>query len=818
MSGKEGASAKAPCSSSVHNGGGKRQQSRKSQKRHDYKKKTLQQQADNKQWNGGGFTAQETRILVQYLQEYCQGACEAHTNNKKAKNNHEKQQKNKESPSSSSLLLTMGQDDNDDDGTMILAGIPFPRLDNQVLSGPWLSFPKEVSPRQRKTIHTTCADLGLYHCAMGDEEQDRSMAISIYCDVFSSLSGFPTHHQRRSNNNNDNPYRPWICRQENRSSLYATQRIMRDKIQQLVDQPWQCLRDRDALDMEQLIDMDLSTMTVPPKGTDPQQKMSSSSSSSSSTTWILIDTPDKMKQCIRELTSMTEKGQEEKVTELGFDLEAFNPHPYCQRTCLLQLTSNLGKEYIIDTLAEGVWDTIHGLAPLFRDPTIVKVGHSMGGLDVQCLFRDFGITIVNAFDTYEAAKVLKLPSHGLAAVCQYYGMPMETTTEYVSLKDHHQTMDWRKRPLTSSMILYGRYDVHYLLALRKLMMRDLVLLSTDNNTMSFDATSYIGALQQMEDMEDQLYEEWIAQGNDTNDHDNNKANANYNLAAKNDDSHHPVTTDTTNGVDTTNGYHKDVIMMREGVHAMEAIEHRQGPITPDNGGDPDENDDYDYSNDDKGDESNVTGLVTVDKLRMQAQLMTTITESQYRCRGMAKAALEFHFKNDLFVTLLRGGREKKQQARYNNKKGQKKKQRHLPGQQQQHTPCTKSQIVLFEQLVQFRLRLADSRECLPGFVCSLEELVLLCAGRPTNVDALRIIDYHLPERLGVAATRHILDLTRQSLQRDRVTTSHFDDKALRKYYQRPASCWSMTDKLLLGSLAVSGLGMVISLVARRRWR
>ena len=101
-------------------------------------------------------------------------------------------------------------------------------------------------------------------------------------------------------------------------------------------------------------------------------------------------------------------------------------------TCLIQLATNHGKEYVIDPLANDVWDCIHGLAPIFANPNIVKIGHSIGGLDVRCLHRDFGIFIVNAFDTYEAAQVLKLPSKGLAKVCQYYGMSSSSSSSLSS--------------------------------------------------------------------------------------------------------------------------------------------------------------------------------------------------------------------------------------------------------------------------------------------------------------------------------------------------------------------------------------------------
>lgn len=137
----------------------------------------------------------------------------------------------------------------------------------------------------------------------------------------------------------------------------------------------------------------------------------------------------------------------------------------------MQLATSTGKAYVIDPLAPGVWDEIAGLAPIFADPDIVKVGHAIGGMDVPSLHRDFGIFVVNAFDTMEAAQKLRLPSCRLDMVCEHYGLKDSRT--YKHLKANYQMCDWTKRPLTDDMIQYGLYDVHYLLKLRTLMMRDL---------------------------------------------------------------------------------------------------------------------------------------------------------------------------------------------------------------------------------------------------------------------------------------------------------------------------------------------------------
>lgn len=167
---------------------------------------------------------------------------------------------------------------------------------------------------------------------------------------------------------------------------------MKRAIEALIDQPGDCVRDGiDLVDIRQSENATLAS--VAPPGLD---------------NWLLIQSDTAMKTCIEELHQI-------HPTLIAFDLEACNISKYAQLTCLLQLAvadrdRTTQKQYIIDTLAPGVWDEIHGLQPFFADPLIVKIGHSIAGLDVKCLHRDFGIFVVNAFDTYEASKVLKLLS------------------------------------------------------------------------------------------------------------------------------------------------------------------------------------------------------------------------------------------------------------------------------------------------------------------------------------------------------------------------------------------------------------------------
>lgn len=110
-------------------------------------------------------------------------------------------------------------------------------------------------------------------------------------------------------------------------------------------------------------------------------------------------------------------------------------------------------DFIIDTLA-----LRHHigpiLAPIFADPGVVKVMHGADS-DIPWLQRDFGIYIVNLFDTGRASRALSFPSAGLAYLL--------STFAGVTADKRHQLSDWRQRPLPDDMLAYARSDTHYLL-------------------------------------------------------------------------------------------------------------------------------------------------------------------------------------------------------------------------------------------------------------------------------------------------------------------------------------------------------------------
>ena len=70
------------------------------------------------------------------------------------------------------------------------------------------------------------------------------------------------------------------------------------------------------------------------------------------------------------------------------------------------------EDFIIDTIAlkKHLGDALRGI---FDDPLITKVLHGANS-DIEWLQRDFGIYVVNMFDTGQAARVLGLASKSLA--------------------------------------------------------------------------------------------------------------------------------------------------------------------------------------------------------------------------------------------------------------------------------------------------------------------------------------------------------------------------------------------------------------------
>ena len=128
------------------------------------------------------------------------------------------------------------------------------------------------------------------------------------------------------------------------------------------------------------------------------------------------------------------------------------------------------KDYIIDTLA--LRDNLHELNEIFTNPQVVKVLHG-ADMDIQWLQKDFGLYIVNMFDTGQASRFLKFPSISLAYLLKEY-------CKVIANKEY-QTADWRTRPLPKDFIKYAREDTHYLLYIYDELRKKVIADAKTNN-------------------------------------------------------------------------------------------------------------------------------------------------------------------------------------------------------------------------------------------------------------------------------------------------------------------------------------------------
>eukprot|EP00397_Hematodinium_sp_SG-2012_P004499 GEMP01004511.1.p1 GENE.GEMP01004511.1~~GEMP01004511.1.p1 ORF type:complete len:1099 (+),score=243.05 GEMP01004511.1:40-3336(+) len=174
----------------------------------------------------------------------------------------------------------------------------------------------------------------------------------------------------------------------------------------------------------------------------------------------LEDTPLIMVNTKKELDIMI--AELKQVPEIAIDLEHHDLHSYHGFTCLIQLSSR-SKDYIIDPF--GLFDELHVLNEITCDPAILKVFHG-ADLDIQWLQRDFGVYVVNMFDTGQACRVLSLP--GGASLRNLYELKCGFSPDM-----KHQTSDWRQRPLPDAMIEYARSTTHYLLYAYDVLKQDL---------------------------------------------------------------------------------------------------------------------------------------------------------------------------------------------------------------------------------------------------------------------------------------------------------------------------------------------------------
>ncbi|KAK0428290.1 hypothetical protein QR680_010714 [Steinernema hermaphroditum] len=139
------------------------------------------------------------------------------------------------------------------------------------------------------------------------------------------------------------------------------------------------------------------------------------------------------------------------VAEFAVDIEHHHLRTFRGIVCLIQISTRT-MDYIVDPFP--LWKELHILNEPFTDPKILKVFHG-GESDIKWLQRDFGIYVVNMFDTGRAMRILEYPKFGLAFLVKHFCD--------VDLDKQFQKSDWRIRPLSDEHINYARCDTHYLL-------------------------------------------------------------------------------------------------------------------------------------------------------------------------------------------------------------------------------------------------------------------------------------------------------------------------------------------------------------------
>ncbi|XP_077370820.1 exosome complex component 10 isoform X1 [Festucalex cinctus] len=154
-------------------------------------------------------------------------------------------------------------------------------------------------------------------------------------------------------------------------------------------------------------------------------------------------------ETLEDLVAMNEKLNE--VSEFAVDLEHHSYRSFLGITCLMQISTR-EQDFIIDTLE--LRSEMYILNEAFTNPSTVKVFHGADS-DIEWLQRDFGLYVVNLFDTHQASRVLNLARHSLDHLLKHYCN--------VDSDKRYQLADWRIRPLPDEMAHYARSDTHYLL-------------------------------------------------------------------------------------------------------------------------------------------------------------------------------------------------------------------------------------------------------------------------------------------------------------------------------------------------------------------
>jgi exosome complex exonuclease RRP6 len=148
--------------------------------------------------------------------------------------------------------------------------------------------------------------------------------------------------------------------------------------------------------------------------------------------------------------------------EIAVDLEHHGYRSYLGFTCLIQISTR-SQDFIVDAIA--LREHLQRLNSSFADPSKVKVFHG-ADQDIKWLQRDFGVYVVNLFDTHKAIQFLNRSPFTFVSLLFRYANEV-TDKEF-------QLADWRIRPLTPEMVKYARRDTHFLLFIFDRLRQDII--------------------------------------------------------------------------------------------------------------------------------------------------------------------------------------------------------------------------------------------------------------------------------------------------------------------------------------------------------
>ena len=153
------------------------------------------------------------------------------------------------------------------------------------------------------------------------------------------------------------------------------------------------------------------------------------------------------------LRAVADDLRRDAVTAFAVDLEHHSHRSFQGFTCLVQVSTR-ERDYVIDVLVPAVRAKFRAeLGASFEDPRVTKIMHG-AEYDVKWLQRDFGVYVVNMFDTGQAARVLQFPKFSLAYLLKHFCG--------VDAEKQYQLADWRARPLSAPMLAYASGDTKHL--------------------------------------------------------------------------------------------------------------------------------------------------------------------------------------------------------------------------------------------------------------------------------------------------------------------------------------------------------------------